>query len=147
MSTFIAVIDTLKPALLSILPALIAVWLGYRLGLLGYLARKEHEKIVQRYLEAGIDLMSSNTDHALSIVSENFAHSLRLLNEFRSTEKTGLPVRKESLRNVFLKYETSSFSVTPFYRVKSITGDDIFGKLAGFYLLLSERHMISMRMI
>lgn len=61
----------------------------------------------------------------MSIFRENWAHSLRLLKEFRGTAEAGFPLRKKSLRKAFLKYETSSFSVTPFYKVRSITGDDI----------------------
>jgi hypothetical protein len=126
MSTFINFLDILKPSLLSLLPALVVIWLGYRLGMVAYFKRKEHEKIIQRYLETGIDLISFNIDHALSVFRENWAHSLRLLKEFRGTAATGLPIRKESCHEKFLKYEDNSFSITPFYKVKSIVDDDIF---------------------
>lgn len=126
MSFFISVLDALRPALLSLLPALIAVWIGYRLGMLAYFKKKDHEKIILRYLELGIDLVSSNIDHALSIFRENWAHSLWLLKEFSGTADVELPIRKESYQGKFLKYEPKSFSVTPFYKIKSIVGDDIF---------------------
>ena len=126
MPTFIAVLEALKPALLSLLPAFIVIWLGYRLGMLTYFKQKENEKIIQRYLEWGIDLISSNVDHALSIFRENWVHSLLLLKEFRGTTDVGLPLRKESCQEKFLKYEPSSFLITPFYKVKSLVGDDIF---------------------
>lgn len=126
MPVFLDIINSIRPALLSLLPVLVAVWIGYRLGLITYFRRKEHEQIIHRYLDQGVDLLSANIDHTLSVFRENWAHSLRLLKEFKGTASSGLPFRKESYQELFLKYEPKSFSIVPFYKVKSLVGGDIF---------------------
>lgn len=118
-------LDSLKPGLISLLTALVIVWLGYRLGILAYFKRKEHDEIIKRYLESSIDLIASNVDETLSIFRDNWAHSLRLLKEFRETSKMKLPMRKESYKERFSNYKPSSFSIAPFYRINLILDDKI----------------------
>ena len=125
MSAFIKILNSTQPILLILLPVLVTALLGYWLGLRTYFKRKEHEQIIHRYLEQGVDLLSANLDHALSIFRENWAYSLRLLKEFRGTASTEL-LRKESYDERFLRYEQKSFSIIPFYKVRSLVGEDIF---------------------
>ena len=118
----------IQPIFFSLLPVLVSIWLGYRLGLLTYFQKREHEQIIKRYLEQGVDLISSNVDHALGIFRENWALSLMLLREFRGSNKANISMRKESLDRKFLMYDEKSFVVSPFYKIKSLVGDDVFWK-------------------
>ena len=124
-----------QPLLIAILPVLILVWLGYKLGLLKYLKEREYEAqrqsdqreyeiIISRYLENGIDKALEATEHALGIFRENWRHSLSLLKEFRETQKSGIPIREGSINKSFIDYDPKSFSLTPVYKIKSIVGDD-----------------------
>lgn len=126
----IDLLNEMQPTFLPLLITLISIWLGYRLGLLTYFQKKEHDQIIQRYLEQGVDLISSNIDHALSVFSENWSLSLRMLKEFRETNSANVPMRKEAYNREFLIYDTKSFSVSPYYKIKSLVGDDIFWESA-----------------
>jgi hypothetical protein len=84
---WIEFLEEMRPAFVSMLIALLTIWLGYRLGLIAYFRRKEHEQIIQRYLEQGVDLISANIDHALSVFRENWSQSLWLLKEFRESNR------------------------------------------------------------
>lgn len=126
----IELLNELKPTLSSLLTALVSIWLGYRIGLLTYFQKKEHEQIIQRYLEQGVDLISSNMDHALTVFRENWSLSLRMLREFRETNSANIPMRKESYNKEFIIYDSKSFSVSPYYKIKSLVGDDVFWESA-----------------
>ena len=125
-NSIIEILAEKEPIFLSLLPVLISIWLGYRLGLLTYFQKREHEQIIQRYLEQGVDLISSNVDHALGIFKENWALSLRMLREFNGSNSANIPMRKESLAREFIMYDPKSFSISPFYKIKSLVGDDAF---------------------
>jgi hypothetical protein len=126
----IELLNELKPTLSSILTVLISIWLGYRLGLLTYFQKKEHDQIIQRYLEQGVDLISSNIDHALTVFRENWSLSLTMLKEFHETNSANVPMRKESYNKKFIVYDAKSFSVSPYYKIKSLVGDDVFWESA-----------------
>lgn len=123
-------LNEMRPTFVSLLIALLTICLGYRLGLLTYFQKKEHEQIIKRYLEQGVDLISSNIDHALSTFNENWALSLQMLKEFRETNLANVPMRKESFNKEFLQYDLKSFSVSPYYKIKSLVGDDVFWESA-----------------
>ncbi len=120
----------LKPTISSLLTVLVSIWLGYRFGLLTYFQKKEHDQIIQRYLEQGVDLIASNMDHALTIFRENWSLSLRMLREFRETSAAKIPMRRESYNRQFTIYDPKSFTVSPYYKLKSIVGDDVFWESA-----------------
>ena len=123
-------LNEMRPTFVSLLIPLLTIWLGYRLGLLTYFQKKEHEQIIKRYLEQGVDLISSNIDHALVTFSENWALSLRMLKEFRETNLANVPMREESFNKEFLQYDSKSFSVSPYYKIKSLVGEDVFWESA-----------------
>ena len=126
----IELLNELKPTLSSLLIALVSIWLGYRFGLLTYFQKKEHDQIIHRYLEQGVDLISSNMDHALTVFRENWSLSLRMLREFRETNAANVPMRKESYNKEFTIYDSKTFSVSPYYKIKSLVGDDVFWESA-----------------
>jgi len=123
-------LNEMRQTFVSLLIPLLTIWLGYRLGLLTYFQKKEHEQIIKRYLEEGVDLISSNIDHALVTFSENWALSLRILREFRETNSANIPMRKESYNKEFLQYDLKSFSISPYYKIKSLMGEDVFWESA-----------------
>jgi hypothetical protein len=106
--------------------SLLTVFLGYLLGLWSYYRKKEHEQIMHRYLEQGVDLISANIDHALNVFNENYMRSLSFLKKFRDAEKVGVQIAEEVNLLKFSIYDPRSFSVTPFYKLKSLVGDDVF---------------------
>lgn len=108
------------------LSPLLAALLTYWFSLYTNSSKNEHEQILRRYLEQGVDLLAANLDHAANTFNENYAHALGLLKEFRDTEKAGIPLRKDAREKEFLLYKYESFSIIPFYKIKTLVGDDIF---------------------
>ncbi len=111
---------------MKIISPILAVFLAYWLGIHTRTKNTQHEQIIRRYLEQCVDLLSVNVDNALNTFNQNFAHALRLLKEFEDAEKAGIPLRTESREIHFALYDPKSFSPIPFYKLKSLIGDDIF---------------------
>lgn len=107
----------------------------YRLGLRSYAKQKEYELLIERYLNNGVDPVVATVDHALNMFKQNYAQALRLLNKFKDTQSAALPLDEKEYKFEFLKYNPESLSVAPFYKVQSITGDDIFWE--SFQLLIA----------
>lgn len=137
MSSILNILIEFQPLLQAILPPLILVWLGYKLGLSKYLQEREdelkilsdnreYEIIISRYLENGVDKALEAVEHALENFRENWSHSLSLLKEFRETQKAAIQIRENSVNKQFIKYDSKAFSLAPAYRIKSIIGDDIY---------------------
>lgn len=133
--------DTFKFLIAPLLASIFTAILTYLLTFHTISRKNEHEQIVRRYLEQGIDLLAANIDHASNTFNENYAHALGLLKEFRDTEKIGVPSRKESLEREFLLYKPESFSAIPFYKIKSLVGDDIFWlKAQDFFVFIDSAY-------
>jgi hypothetical protein len=129
--------DSVKFFLVPLLAALLAYWFGS----LSTSRKNEHEQIVRRYLEQGIDLLAANIDHATSTFNENYALALGLLKEFKDAEKIGVPLRTESLKKEFGLYKAESFFVVPFYKISSLVGDDIFWhKAQDFFAFINSAY-------
>ncbi|MFC1478649.1 hypothetical protein ACFL57_04245 [Candidatus Margulisiibacteriota bacterium] len=110
----------------------ITALLAYRFGIRKYLHQRGHELVTKRYLENGVDLVATGVEHALSVWRDNYAHSLRILKNFRVKQKHGFKMdQSEYDGTMFRRYNQDLFEFTPFYKLKTIIGDteDIFHKL------------------
>ena len=116
----------MQPSFIAILPALIVLLLGYRMGLIKYLNEKKNELITKRYLENGVDKVLAGVEHALAVHNENWKRGLNLLKEFRECRKANIKLRKTTLEKEFIDYDLKHFSVEPFYKIKALVGDDIY---------------------
>ena len=123
------ILTIIQPLLIAILPPLILIWLGYKLGMVKYLNGKKNELITKRYLENGVDKAIAGVEHALAVNNENFRRGLGLLKQFKETKKAGIELRKISLVKGFVDYDIKQFSVEPFYKIKALIDDDIYWNL------------------
>lgn len=103
---------------------LLAAWIAYKFGMQKYLHQRGHEQITKRYLEDGVDLVIEGIEHALGVWRENFAHSLRILKNFREKQKLGITLNPNEYDGTqFRRYKQELFYFTPFYKLQTIIGD------------------------
>ncbi len=119
-------LKTLEPLLIAILPALLVVWLGYRIWLVKYLTEKINELILKRYLENGVDKTLAGVDHALAVHNENYRRGVSLIEEFRGAKNEGIKLRKTTIEKGFIDYDIKYFTVVPFYKIKVLVRDNIY---------------------
>lgn len=116
----------MEPVFLSLLPTLIAIWLGFRLGLVTYFKKMERDQIRNRYLENCVDLLLTNTSHALSIYKRNWRIAVNTLSEFRLNDLRELHLEKKKPEMHFLDIDQNMLSGLPFYKINTLVGDDVF---------------------
>ena len=119
-------LKSLEPLFFNILPVLFAVLLGYRLGLLTYFKQNEHERIICRYLEQGIDIVAKGVDDALGTFKENWILGSNMLLEFQSSNYIGINMREETLNKNFTKNYFQWVHRTPQYKIYTLVGSKIF---------------------
>lgn len=96
---------------------LAAVLLGSVVAMRVYFRQKEYELAKQRYLEQGVDVVASELEAALGIVSHNYARSLHLCKFFRDS---GADFDIKELERGFLPLDSSKFRRIAHHRVSSL---------------------------
>ena len=126
----------LQPLLLRVLPVLLTVWLGYRLGLLTYFDKRDHEIIKNRYLDNCVDLLTANFDKALHILRVNISTIQQAFHEYELALKCQFSVPKQLVRPDFKNLDTQLYTIAPFFKLQTLIGDPIIHK--AYELLLSD---------
>ena len=115
------VVDTInqlaESGLVTILGALLAAYVVYRLGLRAYFLQKEYEHVRTRYLDNGFDLASSQIEHALGVYRTNWALLLRYTKLCRDM---GQSFKVEDFFVQFRELDQSHFQVAPGHRINSL---------------------------
>jgi hypothetical protein len=101
---------------------LVAVVMASLIALFVYFRQKEYELTKQRYLEEGVDVLSSQLEQALGVVSHNWARCLNICKSFRDT-RTDFDV--EELNRGFLELDNSQFKQTAHHRVASLLNSQV----------------------
>lgn len=99
-----------------------AVALGSIVALRVYFRQKEYELTKQRYLEQGIDVVASELEGGLGVVSHNYARSLQLCKLFRDS---GTKFDVKELERGFLPLVSSKFHQIAHHRVSSLLQSQI----------------------
>lgn len=108
---------------------LLAAFIGYKYGLRTYFRKREHEQIMKRYLEGGIDRAIVSIEHAVGVFTDNNRTALNVVRALKQKE-AGLRIEKKDYSPAFRKYEQQYFDCIPFVRVGRLIGDNIFWKAA-----------------
>lgn len=98
---------------------LLAAFIAYRGGLKTYFKKREHEQIIKRYLEEGIDRASGGVAQALRVLIDNIFTARGILIQLQTGTKADLPVN-------FDRYERQYLELTAFYKIERLVGDGIF---------------------
>ena len=106
-----------------------AVIIAYKYGLAAYFRRREHEQIIKRYLEEGIDRAEVSIEHAVGVFTDNNRTALSIVRALKQKE-AGLIVEEKDYSPAFRKYEQQYFDSIPFVKIQRLVGDTIFWKSA-----------------
>ncbi|MCX7192421.1 MAG: hypothetical protein NTY60_02145 [Proteobacteria bacterium] len=101
---------------------LVAVALGAFIALQVYFRQKEYELIKQRYLEGGVDVVASELESTLGVVSHNWARCLHVCKSFRDV---GANFDIKEIERGFLNIDSSHFQQIAHHRISSLINSDI----------------------
>lgn len=107
-------------ALITGIFILTAAIIAYKGGLYTYFRKREHEQIMKRYLEGGIDYASAAADHALGVFIDNYRAALHIVREIKIGERPDLSAIE------FRTYEQKYFEIMPFRKIEYLVGNAIF---------------------
>jgi hypothetical protein len=96
---------------------LIGVYIVYRFGLRAYFSQREFENVRLRYLDAGLDLASSQVEYALGIFRFNWALLLRYAKLCR---ELNAPFDAADFFAQFRELDQAQFQITPAHRIKAL---------------------------
>lgn len=101
---------------------LAAVALGSSIALWMYFRQKEYELVKQRYLEGGIDVVATQLEAALGVISHNWARCASLCKSLRDA---GALFDVKELERGFLPLDSSQFKAVAHHRVGSLLQSQI----------------------
>src|SRR5882762_1001234 len=101
---------------------LAAVVVGAGIGMWAYFRQKEYELVKQRYLEGAIDVVSSELEHALGVVSHNWARCLNIVKAYRD-QQGDFDVAE--LARGFLDLDASKFHRIAHHRLHTLLGTSL----------------------
>lgn len=116
-------------ALITGIFILLAAIIGYKFGLRTYFRKREHEQIMKRYLEEGIDRAKVSIEHAVGVFTDNNRTALSVVRALIQKE-AGLRIEEKDYSPSFRKYEQQYFDSIPFVKIQRLIGDTIFWKSA-----------------
>jgi hypothetical protein len=113
------------------LPLILAAWFAACVGFRKYLKQRQyelierqHELILKRYLEDGIDHISLCYDHIMGAYKDNFREVVKAAHMITNNDFV-IP-REEDYTISIRKYDMQYFDTTPFYKIRFLVGDTIF---------------------
>lgn len=114
---------------------IIALYIGYRLGLRAYFRQKDYELVRKRYLAEGVDEVAADIEYGLSVYRNNWARGLQIIRMFRDV---GDQINLKMLEEGFISFDQSKFLMRPHHRMECLVGDMVFWrvqqKLAAFVI-------------
>lgn len=122
--------DALLQSSLVLLGAALAAWLA----VLTYFRQREHELILSRYLEGGLDLLAGEVERVSETFSHNWARCLAILKSYRDLEEQ---FDVEELSKGFLELQSSKHNIVAHHRLYTLTGAreywDLYQKVMAYY--------------
>lgn len=116
-------------ALLTSTFVLLAAYIAYKSGLKAYFTKREHEQIIKRYLDEGIDRVLAGVDQVLRVFLDNYMKAVVILDQVRRNEEINISVE-------FQRFERQYLELAPYQKIAYLVGDQVFWlliqKLLGF---------------
>lgn len=122
--------DALLQSSLALFAAALAAWFA----VLTYFRQREHELILSRYLEGGLDLLAAEVERVSETFSHNWARCLAILRSYRDLEDQ---FDIEELSKGFLELKSSKHNIVAHHRLYTLTGAreywDFYQKAMAYY--------------
>lgn len=106
---------------------LLAAYIAYKCGLGTYFRRREHEQIIRRYLDEGIDRVLAGVNQAQRVFIDNHLKALKTLRQVEEGQKVNIPVMFETCGRHILES-------TPYNKINYLIGDQVFGLFIALFL-------------
>lgn len=97
----------------------VAAYIAYIYGLKAYFKRREHEQIIKRYLDEGVDRVMARVHQALAVFVDNHFKADAILRQFQQKGKADLSVE-------FQWFDHHSLELAPYHKITYLVGDEIF---------------------
>lgn len=97
---------------------LVVALFSYVYGLRAYFKKREHEQIMKRYLEEGIDRFSERINHVTEIFLENYVKADEILSQLKTFHQVDLSFKFHTIPKFI--------GMTPVYKLFYLLGDDVF---------------------
>lgn len=122
--------NALLQSSLALFAAALAAWFA----VLTYFRQREHELILSRYLEGGLDLLAAEVERVSETFSHNWARCLAILKSYRDLEDQ---FDIEELSKGFLELQSSKHNIVAHHRLYTLTGAgeywDFYQKAMAYY--------------
>jgi len=122
-------IEMLGNALIVVLVAGLAYWFGLRT----FFKQREHEQIMKRYLDEGVDRISGAVAEVFRVYFENHFTALRLVTQLKDLDEIEPSVK-------FHRLDLRNFEPAAYYKLIHLIGDPIVGFLADAMLSFVHSH-------
>ncbi|MGH8580591.1 MAG: hypothetical protein ACREVK_10900 [Gammaproteobacteria bacterium] len=114
--------------------ALLAAGLTAWFAVFTYFRQREHELILSRYLESGLDLLAAEVERVSETFSHNWARCLLILKSYRDLEDQ---YDVGELSKGFLELQSSKHNIVAHHRLYTLTGAreywDFYQKAMAYY--------------
>lgn len=107
--------STLFQVSMALLSAALAAWFA----VITYFRQREHELILSRYLDGGLDLLAAEVQRVSETFSHNWARCLAILKSFRDM---GTEFNTAELSQGFIELQSSKHNIVAHHRLLTLTG-------------------------
>lgn len=122
-------------ALLTGVFVLLAACIAYKSGMKAYFTRREHEQIIKRYLDEGVDLVLGSVKQVLVVFLDNNLNAETILGQLQKNEETDLSVKFERFKRHILEF-------TPQLKITRLVGDNTVEELIGGLFGFIDGHTV-----
>jgi len=116
---------------------LLAAYIASKYGLGTYFRRREHEQIIRRYLDEGVDRVLAGVNQAQGVFIDNHLKALKTLRQIEEGQKVNIPVMFETCGRHIL-------ALTPFNKINYLMGDQVFGRLIALFFGIIDGQSVSL---
>jgi hypothetical protein len=117
---------------------LLAAYIAYKSGLKAYFTKREHEQIIKRYLDEGIDRVLVGVHHVSNIFNDNNLTAWTILHQVQENREADLSVE-------FKRFKRQHLELTSISKITNLVGDKIFAQLIGKLFGFIDGHTVYLK--
>ncbi len=113
---------------------LVGIYLGSKLALREYFKKREHEQIMKRYLDEGLDLVMSRIEQSLAAFFNNRLRTSIIFEQIKEGSKVDI--------SAFETFDRQLFAITNYSKIQRLAGDHIFEEIGALFVGAVKSHNI-----